>query len=179
MKRPARATLHLLLTVALALAPAACGKKRGDSESATPPPAPSSSAFVDRLAPDELVEGTETAFGLVLPRDLKVQRRYHDLVYAAGPMGGEPLGGYVQARVREGTVRRDMEGTIFDGVRIPGQPAVQLRIRIHPDTSGPGSLMEIRDVTPPPTEDHPDEAARWRAVGLSPNGQLLDPKHLH
>jgi hypothetical protein len=156
-----------------------CSKKESPEE--LPPPAASAapSAPVDHLASGELVEGKEKAFGLALPRDLAVKKRYSDLVYTAGPMGQGPLTKYFQARVREGTVHTTLTETTFDNVRVPGEPKSSLRIRIDADPAGAGSLVEIRDTTPPPLENLPDEAARWKAVGMTPNGQLVDPKHLH
>ena len=43
---------------------------------------------------------------------------------------------------------------------------------------GAGTKVELFDSTPPPLPDLPDEQARWKAVGLTPDGKILDPKHL-
>jgi len=36
----------------------------------------------------------------------------------------------------------------------------------------------IRDTTPPKGPPLPDENARWKQVGLTPSGRLVDPTHL-
>jgi hypothetical protein len=38
--------------------------------------------------------------------------------------------------------------------------------------------VEIQDVTPPPVPQLPDDTARWKRVGLTPSGRVLDPTHL-
>ena len=57
-------------------------------------------------------------------------------------------------------------------------PDKVLNIRVsRSDTSLDGSLT-VTDVTPGPAVNLPDEASRWRAAGLTPSGELLDPKNL-
>jgi hypothetical protein len=38
--------------------------------------------------------------------------------------------------------------------------------------------LDVRDITPLPVPDLPNETARWRQVGLTPDGKLADPTHL-
>jgi hypothetical protein len=59
---------------------------------------------------------------------------------------------------------------------VEGQPGRELLVRIA--TAPGGSSVEIRDSTPTPASALPDEASRWRQVGLTPDGRLADPSHL-
>lgn len=137
-----------------------------------------SAAPVDRLAPGELVPGTAKAFALVLPRDLKVDQALTDVVFASGPVNATDLANYVRARVRDGEVSVGATATVFDKVRAIDAPSRLLFVRIFPGPMGNGARLEVRNVTPPPLQDLPNEEARWKQVGLSPDGRLLDPQHL-
>ena len=64
----------------------------------------------------------------------------------------------------------------FEHVSAPARPDRSLRVHITSATVG--THVEIRDVTPPPAPDLPDETARWRRVGALPNGAVADPAHL-
>jgi hypothetical protein len=145
------------------------------SVAAPPPPTP-----VDQLAPGELLEGTEKAFALVLPRGVHVQRAFMDLVYASGEPRADDVANYIRARVREGTVTRGATGTVFDSVKVPAEPTRVLHILVGHLPASDACNLVIRDMTPPPPQPVPtSEAERFRAAGLTPSGQFLDPKHIH
>lgn len=145
---------------------------------------PSASAVpVDHLASGELLEGSAKAFGLVLPRGIRVDAAFADVVYASGPVSDEAVVTYVRARVREGKlVRPDFAGdgrTVFDHVRMPALPDREFEIKVGADHgSAFATKIEVRDVTPTKAPSLPDEAARWRNAGLNPNGGVADPTHL-
>ncbi len=144
-------------------------------------PAASASAKppVDHLAPGELLEGDAKAFGLVLPRGVRVDHAFAAVVYASGSVTPDSLSNYVRARVREGKTTAGAASTVFDRVRVPAVPDHELTIVVRPAEGFVGSKIEIRDVTPTKSPPMPDENARWNAAGLKPNGQILDPTHLH
>jgi hypothetical protein len=135
-------------------------------------------APLDRLAPGELIPGTTKAFALVLPRDLHVDQALTDVVFASGPVDAADLANYVRARVRDGDVSVGATATVFDKVKAIDAPARLLFVRIFSGPMGRGAHIEVRDVTPPPVPDLPNEESRWKQVGLRPDGQLLDPQHL-
>jgi hypothetical protein len=143
-------------------------------------PAESASAAptlpVDHLAPGELLEGSEKAFALWLPRGMHVDGTFVDVVYASGTVPSDALANYVRAHVRDGKVVTGATGTVFDRVRIPAAPDVELAIYVRPAPQG--SSIEIRNVTPTKSPDLPDENERWKAAGLKPGGGVLDPTHL-
>jgi hypothetical protein len=167
-----------LRAVAIAIALASCKK----DEAATEPLAagPTADAAVarpaDHLAPGELLEGTEKAFGLTLPRAMHVDQAFVDVVYASGDLKPEAVANYIRGRVRMGTVQIGAASTLFERVQIPGLPGREIAIRVSQGERGEGCRVDFRDVTPPVLP--PTEAERWKAVGLSPEGKILDPTHL-
>jgi hypothetical protein len=171
---------RVFLPVLLALA--ACSHDEvtvvgaGSAQAAPKPP-------VDHLAPGELLEGSAKAFGIVLPRGVRIDAAFSDVVYASGRVDDEAVVKYIRARVREGkVVRPDFAGngrTTFDHVKVPAMPDKELVIVVGPERGAVGATkIEIRDVTPAQAPQLADDAARWRSAGLSPNGRVLDPTHL-
>ncbi len=170
---------------ALAIAPLALACKQTDEASVAPPPAPKASVTVpvDHLADGELLEGPAKAFGLALPRGMKIDAAFGDVVYASGQLPSDGVAKYVRARVREGKM---IEGdfahygtTTFEHVRIPTSPDKEFAITIRPATEGVGvTKVEVRDATQTKAPALADDTARWKNAGLTPNGRILDPTHL-
>ncbi len=150
----------------------------GHESGADPGPPAASSAPVDRLAPGELIPGDKKAFAIVLPRDLTVDQALTDVVSASGPVGASDLANYVRARVRDGSVSVGATATVFEQVKAIDDPTRILFIRIFPGPMGRGARMEVRNVTPPPLPNLPSPEERWKQMGLTPEGKVLDPKHL-
>ncbi len=168
--------------LALCVLAVACHKDDADSASATGATTASVKP-VDHLAPGELLEGPEKAFGVALPKEMAVERRFVDVVYAAGSPPPSAVAKYFSSRVEGGKVTTGDRGTTFDGVHAPGNANVTLRVEVATSTDGPfagrGSHVTLRDITAPKPADLPDESARWNAAGLTPDGKVADPKHLH
>jgi hypothetical protein len=138
---------------------------------------------VDHLAPKELLEGDAKAFGITLPRGVRVDQSFADVVFASGAVDTEATVQYVRARVREGKmIRPDFAGdgkTTFDHVKVPAMPDKQLVVSVKPGKGAVGmTQIEVRDVTPTKAPELPDEAARWRNAGLTPEGRVIDPTKL-
>ena len=138
---------------------------------------------VDHLAPGELIAGSEQAFGITLPRDVHVENRFPGLVYVRGQVPFQSLVDYFSARVEQGGLQLYPTRATFEQVRPKGAMTPELRIEVV--TSGTGSVLaELEDVTPPPPRppgpppDPKDEAARWKHLGLTPEGRVLDKKRL-
>ncbi|MGD0674160.1 MAG: hypothetical protein ABSC94_02000 [Polyangiaceae bacterium] len=141
-----------------------------------PTTAPPKATPADHLGPDELLEGTIDAFGVVLPRSLHVDGRFHDVVYASGPLSLHPLVTYLRARLEGGDLREGPTTATFDHVRALAKRGPDLRI--HVEAALNAVHLEVHDETQPSLPAFPDEAARWRHVGLTPDGRLADPTHL-
>src|SRR5258706_231399 len=106
----------MLLTIACG-AFAACRK---DDETVEPAPLPAlptradTAPPADHLGEGELLEGTEKAFGLTLPRLVKVDSRFVDLVYASGTPRPDAVANYIRERVRFGCDGRGHDANGMD-----------------------------------------------------------------
>jgi hypothetical protein len=154
----------------------ACGK---DEATVTVAPAASASAIpVDHLGENELLEGDAKAFGLTLPRGVSVKHGFDDLVIATGNAPADKVANYVRQRVKDGKITVGARATVFEGVRVVGTPDMELSVRVEPLDAYEGVRIELRRLTQEKAPVLPDDEARWRAAGLKPNGQPLDPKKL-
>jgi hypothetical protein len=159
----------------VALSSGAACKQAPSSESLRPSPPPAA-VPVDHLAPGELPEGSATAFGIVLPRGVQIDRAFAQVVFASGKMDVHSFVQYLQPRLEGGSVHESETRATFDGVHAKGDTKRQLRIVLE---HLPLALhIEFRDVTLPPAPDLPNDEARWRHVGLTPDGRLVDRTHL-
>lgn len=163
-----------LSIAALLLLAAACSHKEAPAPPQTDDPALKP---VDRLAPNELSEGKEKAFALVLPKQVKISSAFNDIVVVQGEVPAEALANYVRGRVKDGKSVVGVSQTLFEGVHVPAEPNRPLDIRIERLGGGHYTRMIVRDVTPAPPLTG-DPASRMKAVGLTPDGKLADPKHL-
>jgi hypothetical protein len=154
----------------------ACGK---DETTVAIPPAPSASAPVDHLGENELLEGDAKAFGIVLPRGVKITHGFDDLVVATGAVPADKVANYLRQRVKDGKITVGARATVFEGVHVVGTPDMELSVRVEPLGGYDGVRIELRRLTQEKAPVLPDDEARWRAAGLKPNGQPLDPKKLH
>jgi hypothetical protein len=145
--------------------------------------APSASVPIDHLGSGELLEGTATAFGLAIPRVMRIDAAFGDVVYASGQVPADSVAKYVRARVREGRmIEGDYAhyGTVtFEQVRIPTSPDKEFTVVVRPAAEGVGvTKLEVHDATPIHAPPLPDDTARWKNAGLGPGGRILDPTHL-
>jgi hypothetical protein len=154
-----------------------CGSDSDGTLAAAAPSAAASRPPVDRLAPGELTEGKATAYGLVLPRQLQIERRFPDAVHAAGIASPEAVSNFVRQRVEVSHVEIGAARTVFPVARIKGGDTAR-SYRIDVVADGPTTRLVVRDVTPPPTPEGLSEEERWRRAGMTPDGQPLNPKQL-
>lgn len=143
------------------------------------PPASSAVVLVpaDHLAPGELVPGPDHAFGLTLPRGFHVDGAFADAVFATGPGDIASVARYFRGRLQGGDLRQGAASATFEHVAAPDDPGRELRV--HLEIVALKVRIEVHDTTPPPVPDLPNEKARWRQVGLTPDGHLADPTHLN
>jgi hypothetical protein len=140
-------------------------------------PAPESSAPLppDHLLWGELPEGSEKAFGLLLPRTFQVTRRFEREVAAEGAAPPELLANYIRRHIENSSVEVGPTHTIFRNAHPKGGgPPLRIDVTL---VSG-GSQILVIDLTPPPVPTGLSEAERWRQAGLKSNGELLDPNHV-
>jgi hypothetical protein len=165
-----RATAALLLL-------AAC---RGKDERRAPTAASSAAPIArpDQLAPGELAEGTIDAFGLKLPRAMTVSAQFPDAFFAQGSLRAEDVAAYVKTRVVAERVETEARKTVFHGATAKSAPAPARVLAIEVLTRDDHTEIVVRDVTRPPAKDGLTEEERWRELGLTPQGQPLDPTKL-
>jgi hypothetical protein len=148
-----------------------------DYGSATAPRAWSAKP-IDRLAPGELAPGKADAFGLVLPRKLRVKARFPRSVHASGRASPEAVANYIRQRVTVAHVELAAASTVFPRATIPGGPPDKVyRIEVSPDRGG-GTNLVVRDITRAPAPEGLSEEERWRRAGLTPDGKIIDMKSL-
>ena len=117
------------VVAAIAIATTTTGCKR------RPPPAPQPVAPVasasarpaDHALPDEIAEGAEKAFGLAIPRQMRVVGRFDDVVFASGDVAPELVANYVRQRVIASHVETGPAKTVFTGVTLRIDPVRTLR----------------------------------------------------
>ncbi len=166
-----RLSLRVVFVIALAFA---LGCKKERAETPTPVVAPQNKPPT-HLAPDELLEGTDSAFGLVLPRGARIKHRFVDQVLIEASLPFDKLLAYVQAHVSAGTLSKGERKATFDHVR--AKESRDLRITLEAAAFGTVRL-EIRDTTQQLAPILPDEDARWRAAGMTRDGKILNRKQL-
>lgn len=161
----------LIFAVALGVVGACGGCKRSTPKSELPP---------DRLAPSEVVESKEKAFGLPLPRVSEVKARFPTTMHVTSRLTAEELANFVRARSKGGKSTPGATSTVLEGVTPRDDDTKRLTIEIRPSRSADGmkSEMIVRDTTPPPLAPGLTDEERFRRAGLKPDGTLLDPKHL-
>jgi hypothetical protein len=167
----------LLVGGVLVAAGCASGCRRHEQEH--PAPAPSVLATADRLSPGELVDGPLRAFELKLPMGMEIREAFSTVVYAWGPVDPMRLANYLRAQVKGGSISVGAAATVFDQVSVPSNGKRLLRLRVDTVAQGHAARLEVRDVTPPPPVPAVNDTERWKRVGMTPDGKLLDPTHLH
>ncbi|WP_437649166.1 hypothetical protein [Sorangium sp. So ce362] len=180
MKRGVLSRAAVALAAAFACASAALACRSDAGAPAPPPPPPSEAAAprppVDQALPGELAEGVEQAFGLPIPRRMKVRARFSDAVFAVGEIPAERVANYVRTRVLASNVETGPAKTIFSRATVKSAPHRMIRIEVV--SRAHVSELVVRDETRPPAERGLSVEERWRRNGLTPDGKVLDPTRL-
>lgn len=134
----------------------------------------------DRLAPGELPEGDEEAFGIKLPKGLRVERGFSSVVHAVSTtLTPEPVADYLRARVTDGSMAKRTDGIRFTGVHPTKDPKRELTIHVQAGERGVSTCdVLFVDATPPEVVPNLTEDERRARAGLTPDGKLIDPQHL-
>lgn len=151
---------------------------RGGDERRAPSAAPSATAAPppDQLQPGELAAGKSKAFGLELPRVMAISAQFPDAIFAKGSPRADDVVGYVRARVVAEREDKSATKTVFQNATLKTSPGRVLSIEVV--TRSDHTELVVRDVTRPPAKDGLTEEQRWRELGLTPQGQPLDPTKL-
>lgn len=154
----------------------------GCKEKSEAPPAPPQSTVpsaqtpADQLAPGELAQGKENAFGFALPRRMQIEARFGDAVFASGQIPPEQVANYVRKYTIADGIETGPAKTIFAKVTLKEAPATSLRIEVI--AQGSITKLVVRNETRAPAKEGLSEEERWKELGLSPRGDVLDPTQL-
>ncbi len=175
----------LTLSAALALI-AGCGRNDpiqvGHASGASEPKL---ATPVDRLAPGELEAGDEIAFGLPIPKGMRVVRRFSDSTHAKGKVDHDELVAYLKRRLATSHLTYEPDKVVFPEVRIRNEvgkgtgkaaPDTTLRVEVWADRDM--TWLRVTDTTVPPVVEGLTDAERWRRAGMHPDGSPLDPDSL-
>jgi hypothetical protein len=149
-------------------------------KSKEPPPSEQSKP-PDHLVTGEAVEGKERAFGLPLPRLARVEARFEKTVDVYSALSPEDLVNFVRARVKDGKVTPGSSSTILAEVVPLSDPQKRLTVEVRAFHGGDGMMrseMLVHDTTPVPSEPGLTDEQRWQKAGLTPSGQIADPRNL-
>jgi hypothetical protein len=109
---------------------------------------------------------------------MEIREAFSSVVYAWGPVDPMKLANYLRAQVKGGSISVGAAATVFDQVTAPANGKRLLRLRVDAIGQGRAARLEVRDITPPPLAPAANETERWKKVGMSSDGKLLDPTHL-
>lgn len=148
-----------------------------------PPPKLDDSADagpVDHLATNEIPEGTEKAFTLILPKASTVIYRVQGAVQIEADLSPEQLSNYVRKHVQPQKIIVGATMTTFDDAIVAATPETHLHVEVTlpPVHSLHRSLMNVRDVTRLPGPPKTTDADAWRQQGRNPDGTPLNPKQM-
>ena len=178
MSPSGRVLLRPILAAALLALPG-CREQVDDKPAPAPAarPAPSASARpVDQVDPGELAEGADNAFGLRIPRRMVVKARFPGAVFATGSVAPERVANYVRERVAAERVETGPAKTVFSRATLKsGASTGPMRIEVS-HVGGVTQLL-VRDETRTPAKPGLTEEERWKEIGLTPKGELINPKH--
>jgi len=185
--RPSRApALAALVVPALSLlsllSPLGCRARRGPEDehvqqsAGSPSVVTSPEVPVDRALPGELAEGTDLAFGLPLPRVMKVRGSFDDVLFAWGAVPSDQVANYVRQRVTADKIETGAAKTLFSRATVKARPGLLIAVEVL--AHGGETELQVRNVTPKPNKEGQEPEERWRELGFKPDGTPLDPEHL-
>ncbi len=158
------------VVLAIAAMPLACSRDEPPHELF---PSTLDSSSVDTVPKGELAEGSDVAFGLKLPRDLRVEASFDDAISAVGTVPLEAVTNYVRARVETERVETGPVKTVFAEATLKSDPKRRVQVEIARVASGKVEVT-VRERTPRPlSEPGLSEKERWRRAGIGPNGEAL------
>lgn len=136
-------------------------------------------ATPDRLPPEQQrASETATAFGLSLPKGMRLTRQFNDSAYFMGRMDLVSVVEHLKPHLEAQRMEIKPGYTAFENARLKGDTS-EKRLRVGVSAEGPGTQVFVQNVTPPPTPRGVSEAEMWRRAGRNPDGTPLDQNQLY
>ena len=130
----------------------------------------------DQLNSDDLLEGEQKVFELILPRRLSPTSRFAHAAKAAGFVNSEALRRYIAFRVESADVELLPGRTLFKNARLKSAPNKVYLIEI---STNQGKVeLTLRDQTPIKKNDGLSRQARLKEAGFKPDGSLANAETL-
>jgi hypothetical protein len=172
--RPAHARF-LWAAAALLAGGQVCG-----CQSKAPPAATEATPEVtpDRLPPQQRPAETATAFGLSLPKGMRLTRQFNDSAYFLGRLDLATVVEHLRPHLDAKRVETKPGHTVFEQATLKGD-ASERRLRVDVSAEGPGTQVYVQDVTPPPAPRGVSEAEMWRRAGRNPDGTPMDQNQMY
>jgi hypothetical protein len=139
--------------------------------------APAAPSTPDRLTSDEHLPEAETAFGLPLPKGMRLTRHFSDAAYFSGSLDMQSTLDHVRKYVEARDVEMTNQHVVFARARIKGNAERIFRIEIS--ATPRGSQVHLKDITPPALARGLSEPEIWQRAGRKPDGSLLDPNQVY
>lgn len=127
----------------------------------------------DRLQANEDPASKASAFGIPVPKGLRILSRFTRAVHLGGRAKPEDLVDYFRSHVLVDHLEVTGTQTIFPRVYRKGDPQKRL-YKIEISRANDYTSVVIEDVTPRPPTPGLTEAQRWERAGLNPDGTPKD-----
>jgi hypothetical protein len=135
-------------------------------------------ATPDRLAPSERPAETATAFGLSLPKGMRLTRQFKSSAYFLGRLDLDTVVEHLKPHLDAKRVETKPGHTVFEQAALKGSAPERL-LRVDVSAEGRGTQVYVQDVTPPPAPRGVSEAEMWRRAGRNPDGTPMDQNQLY
>jgi hypothetical protein len=141
-------------------------------------PVSESAPAPDRLTAAEKLPEAETAFGLPIPKGMRLVRHFNDAAYFAGDLDMRHALEHVRKYVVASDVQMLAKGALFSRAYIVGDDSKRLvRILVTPIQNG--TQIRIQDITPPRAMTGLSQAEILRQAGRNPDGTVMDQNQLY
>lgn len=169
-RQPSRVALWTAAAMALL---SACETSRRPPPTEAPP-----EVTPDRLPPQERLSETATAFGLSLPKGMRLTRQFNDSAYFMGRVELTRVVEHLKPHLEAQRMEVKPGYTAFENARLKGDTS-EKRLRVGVSAEGAGTQVFVQNVTPPPSPRGVSEAEMWRRAGRNPDGTPLDQNQLY
>jgi hypothetical protein len=172
-----RGPSHVTLwAAALLLAP--LGLCACEKQSPQPAAEPAPTETPDRLPEQERSEEAATAFGLSLPRGMRLTQRGGDAAYFTGRMELATVVEHLKPHLDAQRIEVNAGYTAFQNAKLKGDTSDK-RLSVDVTAEGRGTLVVVRNVTRPAAPPGLTPAESWRRAGRNPDGTPLDENQLY